>query len=408
MWRTLERSESLRSPDRDIAITNIETMGVKGNPKPSGGHYTWGFVKVETDAGVSGFGETYRGHAGMDLVHRMAPRIRGENPLDPHRLASLLAAEYTGGGTVAMTAITAIETACWDIKGKIHEVPIYELLGGKFRDRIEVYSDTDAIARAATDTEEHTPEAVAEAARAVVDQGFRTIKFDLDVPTPGHPPENTAARRLDPVEIEHKVAMVRAAREEIGPEIDLGMDLHWKFSVETAIRLGRMLEPFDLAFLEDPVHPGKLEAQRRVRAAIDIPILTGENVVGMNGFLDLLSNNVVDIAAPDMARCGGLTDFLKIASICDAHGVVMAPHNLTSPLGTIASVHACASIPNAYSVEYRGGDAPWWNELVSVDGYPESILQDGHIPVPDAPGLGVRLNESVVTEHLADGESYFE
>jgi len=407
MWRTLTDDEELRPPERDVDITDVRTMGLEGNPKGDD-HYTWGIVKVETDAGEYGIGETYRGPEAMAVAEQMGPQVVGENPLDPNRISELLAGNYTGAGTVAMSAITAVETACWDVKGKVHDLPAYELLGGKFRDRVQVYSDTDALATAASDTAEHTPEAVAAAARDIVDQGFRSIKFDLDVPTPGHPNPNTAARRLDQREIDHKVELVRAVREEVGYEVDLGMDLHWNFTVETAIRLGKKLEPYDLAWIEDPVPPEKLDAQRRVKQELDIPILNGENVVTANRFFDLLANDTLDIAAPDMARCGGLSEFRKIAALCDVHGVVMAPHNLTSPVGTVACVHAAASVPNLYSVEYRGGDCPWWEDVVTLTGEDEGapILEDGHIEVPDGPGLGLDVDPDGAREHLVDGSEY--
>lgn len=401
MWRDLHRPEHHRPQERDIEITDIKTMGIKGNPRDDGGFYTWGIVKVETDTGTYGIGETYRGPESLAVAEKMATHVIGENPLDPARINELLSGQYTGSGTIGQSAITAIETACWDAKGKIHEVPVYELLGGKFRDQVMVYSDTDAMAKAHGDAE-YTPDATAQAARAVVDQGFQVIKFDLDVPTPGHENPDTAARRLDPTEIDHKVSMVEAVRDEIGYDIDLGMDLHWKFTVESALRLGKALEPYELAFLEDPVHPEKLDAQHRIKQQLDIPILNGENVVTANRFYDLLDRDTLDIAAPDMARCGGLSEFQKIAGICDVFGVIMAPHNLTSPVGTVASVHACAAIPNVYSVEYRGGDAPWWEDVVSRTDTNDPILDSGYISVPEGPGLGIDINPDEVRGQLTE------
>lgn len=406
MWRTLSMTESLRPTDRDVEITDVRTMGLAGNPKGEDDHYTWGIVKVETDAGRYGIGETYRGPEAMALAEAMADHVIGENPLDPVRIKDLLAARYTGAGTVAASAITAIETACWDVKGKVHDLPVYELLGGKFRDRVEVYADADSLARAVDTESPYDPAAVAAAATDVVDRGFTSIKFDLDVPTPGHPNEDTAARRFEPAEIEHKVEMVAAARDAVGDEVTLGMDLHWKFSVETALRLCKRLEPYDLAFVEDPVHPEKLDAQRRVREAIDIPVLTGENVVTAQRFHDLLANDVLDIAAPDMARCGGLSEFVRIAGLCDVFGVIMAPHNLTSPVGTVASIHACAAVPNVMSVEYRGGDAPWWEDVVDRTGESGPILADGHIRVPDGPGLGIAISAEGAHERVVDGSTW--
>ncbi|MDX1747183.1 MAG: mandelate racemase/muconate lactonizing enzyme family protein, partial [Halobacteriales archaeon] len=244
------------------------------------------------------------------------------------------------------------------------------------------------------------------AAREVVDRGFKVIKFDLDIPTPGHPTRDPASRRMDPTEIQHKVDLVRAVREEIGYEVDLGMDLHWKFTVETAVRLGRRLEEFDLAFLEDPVHPEKLDAQARVKRSIDVPILNGENVVSINAFYELLRHDALDIAAPDVSQFGGLGQLRKVAALCDVFGVPMAPHNLASPVGTVAGAHVGASIPNFYSLEYRGGDAPWWEDVVVRTDRDTPILDGGAIDVPEGPGLGIEINRSGVIDRLIDGSEY--
>jgi L-alanine-DL-glutamate epimerase-like enolase superfamily enzyme len=128
--------------------------------------------------------------------------------------------------------------------------------------------------------------------------------------------------------------------------------------------------------------------------------------VTANRFFDLLAGDTLDIAAPDMARCGGLSEFKKIAAICDVHGVVMAPHNLTSPVGTVACVHAAASIPNSYSVEHRGGDCPWWEDVVTLTEGSGPILEDGHVDVPDGPGLGLEIDPDGAREHLVDGSAY--
>lgn len=406
MWRDVTDSESHRPAERDIEITGVESMGVEGNPKSDGGFYTWGIIKVETNTSHYGIGETFRGEESMDVAERMESLVVGQNPLDPERIYEHLAGKYTGSGTVGQSAITAIETACWDIKGKALDVPVYELLGGKFRDEVRVYSDTQASARSEGASEEFTPDAFARAARDVVDQGFESIKFDLDVMTPGYPNDDTVARRMDDREIEHKVELVRAVRDEIGYEVDLGMDLHWKYSVETAVRLGRALEEFGLSFLEDPVHPEKLDAQARVRDQVDIPILTGENVTTVNRFFELLKHDTLDLAAPDVTECGGLSVFKNIAAVCDVYGVPMAPHNLASPVGTVAGVHAAASIPNFYSLEFRGGDAPWWDDVVVRTGEVGPIFADGRIDLPEGPGLGIEVNPDLVTERLTAESEY--
>lgn len=404
MWRDLRREERRRPPDRTVEITDVKTMGVHGNPKDKGGYYTWGIIKVETDTEHYGIGETFRGEEVMDIVGRMARHVIGENPLDTDRINELLTANYTGAGSIGQSAITAIETACCDIKGKVLGVPVYELLGGKYRDSVAVYADAEVPVEGTLDdlSEKHSPEAHARAARTVVGQGFEALKFDLDISTPGRPKADKAARRLDTPAIDHKVAIIEAVRDEVGYDVDLGVDLHWKFTVETALRLGKKLERFNLAFIEDPLHPRKLDAQARIKQKLDTPILTGENVVTASGFHELLQNDTLDIAAPDVTMCGGLGELRDIATLCDVYGVPVAPHNLTSPVGTVAAVHVCASIPNAYYLEYRGGDAPWWGDVVTRTGSDAPILQDGSVDLPEGPGLGVEIDTDVVSDRLTD------
>lgn len=405
MWRDTSRIDSHRQSDRDIEIMTVQTVGIEGNPANDGSYHTWGIVKVETDGDHYGIGETYRGREPLCVVEQMADLVQGENPLDVDRLNETLNRHYTASGGIGQAAISAIDMALWDLKGKLLDVPVYELLGGAYRDTIPVYADSQAAASQGAGIgsgKAFTPDSYARAARDVVDQGFEALKFDLDVPTPGTETD-TASRRLTNEAIDHKVSLVRAVREAVGYGVDIGMDLHWMFTTETAVKLGQRLEEFDLDFLEDPVHPYKLDAQRRVREKVNIPILTGENVSTPENFYNLLENDVLDIAAPDVSRFGGLGELWKTAALCDIHSIPMAPHNLASPVGTVAGVHLGAAIPNFYSLEYRGGDCPWWNDLVVRTDSDRPILERGRIAVPEGPGLGVEIDPSVAEKHLTAG-----
>ncbi|WP_416840365.1 mandelate racemase/muconate lactonizing enzyme family protein [Haloferax sp. DFSO52] len=397
-WRDLGREETHRPEERDIRITDIKTMAIAGN-------FTWGIVKVETDAGVYGLGETFRAEAALDMAGRMGIDLEGENPLDIDRITELLNQRYTGCGRIGQAAFTAIETACWDIKGKILDAPVYELLGGKYRDEIKIYCDTHAgeslgEAGSHDPKEIYTPESYARAAREVVDEGFDALKFDLDVPT--HADTDTANRRMDNEAITHKVSLVEAVRDEIGYDIDLGMDLHWNFTSETAVRLGKKLEPFDLAWLEDPVPPERFESQQYVREKLNLPVLGGENLVTAAEFNKAASQGIMDIAAPDINKCGGLWEFRKIAMICDLYGIPIASHNISSPLGTIAGAHISAAIPNFIAMEWHSRDVPWWNDLAIRTHGSGPILEDGYIDVPEGPGLGVELDPDIAERYLTD------
>jgi L-alanine-DL-glutamate epimerase-like enolase superfamily enzyme len=378
-WRDLSVEESHRPPERDIRITDVKTSVLQGN-------FEWGIVKVETDSGYYGLGEVHGNGPDLGL-------LEGENPLDVDRLV-----EYGAG--------PGVETALWDIKGKVLDVPAYELLGGKYRDEVTIYCDTHAgesLGRAPDrdPREVYTPESYARAAREVVDEGFEALKFDLDVRT--HRDVDTAARRLNNAAIEHKVSLVEAVREEVGYDVDLGMDLHWNFTVETATRLGKKLEPYDLAWLEDPVPPRKYDAHRRVTEKLDVPVLTGENLRDPGEFQQMLDAGGMDIAAPDTHNCGGLLPFRKIATLCDLHGVPIAAHNICGPVGTVAAAHAAASVPNFLALEYHARDVPWFEDLVDRTGEDGPLIEDGTLDLPEGPGLGIELDPDVAEKHLLDG-----
>lgn len=398
-WRDMGVAETNRPPERDIEITAIKTMAIAGN-------FTWGIVKVETNTDHHGLGETFRAEAALDMAGRMEADLVGENPLDTDRIVELLNQRYTGCGRIGQAAFTAIETACYDIKGKAFDVPVYELLGGKYRDEIKIYCDTHGgeslgEAEAHDPKAVYTPESYARAAREVVDEGFNALKFDLDVPT--HATYDEGNRRMDNEAVDHKVALVEAVRDEIGYDVDLGMDLHWNFTNETAIRLGKKLEPYDLAWLEDPVPPEKLDAQCRVTEAVDLPVLTGENLTTPAQFNKYARAGAMDIAAPDVNKCGGLGEMKKIATICDLYGIPIASHNISSPLGTIAGAHLSAAIPNFLCMEWHSRDVPWWNDFaIRTDGS-GPILEDGSITVPEGPGLGIELDRNLAERHLTDG-----
>jgi L-alanine-DL-glutamate epimerase-like enolase superfamily enzyme len=400
-WRDLS-ADHRRAEERDVAITDVRTMRLAGN-------FNWGIVKVETDADVYGIGETYRAPQGLlEFAEGLLVDLEGENPLDVTRLLAKLNQNYTGCGRIGQGAFTGVEMALWDLKGKLLDVPVYELLGGKFRDEVRVYCDTHggeglgAAESGASPREIYTPESYARAAREVVDAGFSALKFDLDVKTRAD--VDTAARRLDNDAVEHKVALVEAVREEIGYEIDLGMDLHWNFTVETAARLGEKLDPYDLAWLEDPVHPDNVEGHRRVREAVSSPVLTGENLHRAAEFEPYVQAGALDIAAPDVCKCGGLSAFTEIAQLCERHGVAVSPHNVASPVGTVAGAHVGAAVPNLFAVEYHAFEVPWWEDLVDRTGESGGVIENGTIDVPEGPGLGIEIDPDVAAEHLLDGE----
>ncbi|QLG29490.1 mandelate racemase/muconate lactonizing enzyme family protein [Halorarum halophilum] len=400
-WRDLSEGGRRRTESRDVEITDVECVGVAGN-------FPWNLIKVSTDAGEYGLGEAFTGPAG-EYVEFLGPGLVGQNPFDLDRLVEHMTQLVSGlGGTkgYSQAAVSGIETALFDVVGKLTGLPVYQLLGGKYRDAVQIYADCHAgealSGMSSSDPREmYSPEAYAEVAETVVDEGFSALKFDLDVRVDG---ADTATRRLSNSAIEHKVAIVEAVREAIGSDPTLGFDLHWNYGVPSASRLAGKLEPFDVAWLEDPVPPDTVAAHRRVTESTTTPILTGENLVRVEGFLPYLTEGAVDLVAPDIQKCGGLQEFRKIATLADAYNTPVAPHNISSPVGTMASVHACATVPNAFALEWHAREVDWWDDLHTGD----PLIENGEIPVPESPGLGLSLDPDVLEAHLAPGEEPFE
>ena len=394
-----------RAPDRDVTITDIETAVVEGN-------FEWNLVKVHTDAGVTGIGESYRGGTVTDIMEYTKRFLVGENPLDPERIFRRIVQDMSGhGGTTGkvVTAASGIEIACWDIMGKVLGVPVYQLLGGKYRDAVRIYCDCHAGEAFETkdgyvahhDEDAYRPEAYAEEATRVVDMGFTAIKFDLDMEMDNHPDPYNG--RVSNRAVQRKVDIVDAVREAIGDEIDLAFDIHWDYSLDSAKRVARKLEPYDLMWLEDVVPPENMDAQREVARATSIPLATGENRFRVHEFKDLLYDFGVDVVTPDPSTCGGLAESKAIANRAEENYIAFSPHNVCSPIGTMACVHLGACIPNFDVLEYHALEVDWWDDLHTSD----PLIEDGYIEVPERPGLGIELDEEVVEDHLLDGESGF-
>ncbi|MFB6192236.1 MAG: mandelate racemase/muconate lactonizing enzyme family protein [Haloarculaceae archaeon] len=396
-----------RGGARDVEITDIETCVVKGN-------FEWNIVKVHTDAGVTGIGESYRGGAVTDIMEYTKRFLIGENPLDVERLFREIVQEMSGhGGTTGkvVTAASGIEIALWDIAGKLLDVPVYQLLGGKYRDEVRIYCDchageaweTSESGHVAEHGEEaYSVEAYADEAERVADMGFTALKFDLDQPFDNHPDPFNG--RVQNEFIERKVDTVEAIRDRIGYDIDLAFDVHWDYSMDSAKRLAKKLEPYDLMWLEDVVPPENMDAQREVNRATDTPLATGENRFRVHEFKELLYDFGVDIITPDPCTCGGLAESKAIASRAEENYIAFSPHNVCGPIGTMACVHLGACVPNFSTLEYHALEVDWWDDLHDRD---EPLIEDGYIEVPEEPGLGIGLDEDVAREHLHDPGTMF-
>ncbi|MDS0295537.1 mandelate racemase/muconate lactonizing enzyme family protein [Halogeometricum luteum] len=395
-----------RDPDRDVEITDIKTCVVEGN-------FEWNLIKVETDAGVTGIGESYRGGGVPELVEYTKRFLLGENPLDVERLVRYIFQEMSGhGGTTGkvVTAASGIEVALWDVAGKILDLPVYQLLGSKYRDEVRLYCDCHAGeayavedgATAYAGAEAYSPEAYAAEAARVTDMGFTALKFDLDLPADNDPDPYNG--RLSNRAIREKREIVEAVRDEIGYDVDLAFDCHWDYSVESAKRLAHELEEYKLMWLEDLVPPENMDAQKEVTKATRTPVATGENRFRVFELSELVYEHGVDVITPDPTTVGGLAETMRVADRAEENYMPMSPHNVCSPVGTMACVHLGAATPNFDLLEYHALEVDWWDDMLARE---EPLIQDGHIDVPEEPGLGIELDESVVEEHLLDGTTGF-
>lgn len=420
-----------------MKITDVRTAVVEAN-------YDWTFTRIYTDEGITGLGESFLAPGLTAIIADLKPLLVGEDPRNVDKLFSKMRWAASGAGSmggIVYNAISGIEAALWDVVGKFYGMPIHNLLGGKYRDRVRIYADCHAgdalealdsvmVARhprwlpetekaaiaseinhpvhgrafgeAATD-EVFTPEMYASRAREVADMGFTAMKFDLDVPNPYT--KDTHSGTLTHAEIKFMAALVEGVREAVGDTVDISFDLHWRYNVSDAERLAHELEPYGLMWLEDPVPPENIEAMRRVTRSTKTPVSSGENYYMRYGFREALEKGALDVIAPDLQKTGGLLEGRKIADMADAHYVAVAPHCIASPIGTIASAHVCAAIPNFLALEWHGMSVPFWEDMVV--GFDGPVIEDGHIKVPEAPGLGVELNEEVAREYAREGESFF-
>ncbi|SDK07009.1 mandelate racemase/muconate lactonizing enzyme family protein [Natronorubrum texcoconense] len=395
-----------RDESRDVEITDINTCVVEGN-------FEWNLITIETDAGVTGIGESYRGGGVHELVEYTKRFLIGENPLDVERLYRQIIQEMSGhGGTTGkvVTAASGIEIALWDAAGKLLDLPVYQLLGGKFRDEVRIYCDCHAGEAYAVEdgsteyatAEAYSPEAYANEARRVVDMGFTALKFDLDLEMDNDPDPFNG--RLTNGAIEHKREIVEAVREEIGYDVDLAFDCHWDYSVESAKRLAYKLREYDLMWLEDLIPPENMAAQTEVTKATKTPVATGENRFRVHELSELIYDHGVDIVTPDPTTVGGLKETMRIADRAEENYMPISPHNVCSPVGTMACVHLGAAIPNFDLLEYHALEVDWWDDLIDRD---EPLIQDGYIEVPEKPGIGVELDEDVVEAHTLEGTTTF-
>lgn len=361
-----------------MKITDIKTFLV-GNPWKN-----WLFVKVETDEGLHGIGEGTIGHLSKSVgsaVEELKPQILGLSPYQIELITTRLTRDlFIDGGQFQMCVVSAIEIACWDIIGKAAGQPIYNLLGGACRDRVRAYANGWYRCP-------RKPGSFASLARDVVGKGYTALKVD---------PFGTAWRNMTPAEEDLSISIVAAIREAVGPSVDVIVEGHGRFSVSTAIRVARQIEPYRPAWFEDPVPHQDVDAVVEVARRTEVPIGTGESLSSRQQFLELLRAQCISIVTFEPLHVGGILASRKVADLVDAHFGVIAPHAAQGPLCTLACVHIDACTPNFYMQEcFEDFNEPWTAQLLTNP----PVVREGYLEIPKGPGLGTDLNMAEVEAH---------
>jgi len=387
---------------RDVSITDIQTTRI-------GGNFEWTLVRVYSDAGVAGTGEFVIGPKAEAYVDFAKELLIGKNPVDlDARMTELYDhLSYLGAmNGIGVTAISGIDIALHDLAGKLLDVPAYQLLGGKHRDEVRVYCDVHAgehlrDAGSADDDSPYRPEAYADKAEEVVDEGWDGIKFDLD--TPERHEIDSKNKHMNARAIDYRTEIVETVTDRVGDRADVAFDCHWSYAPETARRLASALEPYPVWWLEDVVPPENHDIQMDVTGATDTSICAGENAYRVEGARRLIENGGLDIIHPDVPKTGGMLETKKVANMAKAYHIPLALHNVASPIGTVASAHVGAAASNFLALEWHSRDVDWWSDVVEED-----VLEPGRLTLPDEPGLGVTLDRDVAQANLKDGETLFD
>jgi len=404
----VQQNVNTRSSPSALKITDLRVAVVtKPGPSPCP------LIRIDTNQGVYGLGEVRDGSSATYALF-LKSRLLNENPLNITFLFQKIK-QFGFHGRQA-GGVVAVEEALWDIAGKVYNVPIYQMLGGKFRDRVRIYADTD---------ESRDPLVFAQRLKARKEEmGLTWLKMDVGInllqSIPGtvtQPSEMTTwekralphpfvATEITDKGIEKLCEYVQAARDAVGMEIPLSMDHLGHLGVNSIIRLGKAYQKFNLSWMEDVIPWQYTDMLAHITAESPTPILTGEDIYLKEGFINLCEKHAVSKIHPDISTSGGILETHKIGEAAMELGVPMAMHYAGTPVGAMASVHCAAATENFLACENHSLDVPWWQDM--VEGIEKPIINKGFIKVPDKPGLGITLNDEVVKQHLAPNTGYFE
>ena len=389
----------------DLKITDMRVATIIGAPMRCP------IIRIDTNQGIYGLGEVRDGASEVYAL-MLKSRLLGENPCDVDRLFRKI--KQFGHPARGAGGVCGVEMALMDLAGKAYGVPAYQLAGGKFRDRIRCYCDSEFRSNALE---------MGQALQERMKLGFTFLKMDVGLVccqnTPGTVcapsgmlQTRTVMHPFTGIQVTSKgiamiVEYVAAVREAIGYDIPLATDHFGHIGLESCIRLAQALDPYNLAWLEDMIPWQFADQYERLAKSCNTPICTGEDIYLKEGFLPLFQRRGIAVAHPDIATSGGILETKKIGDLAQDHGIAMAMHMAGSPIAAMASVHCAAATEAFFVLENHSVDVPWWNDLVT--GLPKQIVENGYIQVPETPGLGVDLNPDVIKAHLdPKGPGYFE
>lgn len=420
-------SYNTNSIPSSLKITDIRTTRITGAPMECT------LIRIDTNQGISGYGEV-RDFGSPKYAHQLKRHIIGKNPCDVYRIFDAI--KQFGGHGRQGGGVSGIEVALMDLAGKAYGVPVYQLLGGKYRDKIRIYCDTDVAGR-------HTGSDMGEALKKRLEKGYTMLKMDLginlllDVPGALSAPIGmleeiresseeeisfgfAEGRSMGVMEIPHPYTFltitdkgldyleeyVRQVRESIGYEVPLAIDHLGHINAETCIKLGRRLEKFSLSWMEDPVPWFLTDQLRLIKESCAVPVCTGEDIYLRKSFRSLFQSSAVSVIHPDVLTAGGINETLAVIREADEYGIAACLHMAETPVGCMAAASvAAAAGRNLVAMEFHSNDIPWWSNMVSR-GVGKNLIEDGWLTVPESPGLGIEeLDDDVLSKHLASGAS---
>jgi galactonate dehydratase len=394
LTQSLERTPQSSAPS-DLKITDVKCAY-------SGGGL---FVKIFTNQDITGSGEAVDAIGGTYyVVQRIGRQLRGRSPLNPNRIfEELRKGNFFGGAQSGMfvAVLSAFDAALWDLCGKALGLPVYQLLGGKFRDKVRVYCDTQLYT-----VRNPQPAEYAKVALEAVAKGYTAVKFDIDEANDPNKFDRynwTASN----AELERMYNSIEAVRKAVGPHIDVCVDMHGRYDAPTGRKVAKMMEPLNLMWLEEPVPADNVDVYKTITQETSTPICGGENFYLGYGYTRLLSEAAVDIIMPDLQKCGGLGEGQRIANLANLYYTPFSPHMVGSFLGAMATAHVCASVPNFHILEWQSASdtEQKWKDIVT---YEKPFIEKGFLVVSDKPGIGVEINVEGLKKYATPGMPFFE